>query len=77
MSERLPRLTAREIIRVLERRGFVPSRSSGSHRIYKNPAGKRATVPVHAGKTLHPKVLQSILRDMDITAKELKEELGR
>jgi predicted RNA binding protein YcfA (HicA-like mRNA interferase family) len=77
MSERLPRLTAREIVRVLERRGFSLSRSSGSHHVYKNAAGKRVTVAVHAGKTLHPKVLQSILRDMDITADELKKDLGR
>lgn len=77
MSERLPRLTAKEIMRVLERHGFLLARSSGSHHIYKDPAGSRATVPVHSGKTLHPKVLKSILRDMDMTADELKEELGR
>jgi len=77
MSERLPRLTAREIIHVLERCEFVLSRSSGSHHIYKNAAGKRVTVPVHAGKTLHPKVLRSILRDMELTPDELKEELNR
>ncbi len=75
MSDRLPRITARGIIRVLERRGFVLSRSSGSHHIFKNTAGKRATVPVHAGKTLHPKILQSILRDADISVENLKEEL--
>lgn len=75
MSERLPRMTARKIIRVLERRGFVLARSSGSHHIYKNPAGKRVTVSVHGAKTLHPKVLQSILRDMDMTASELIKEL--
>jgi predicted RNA binding protein YcfA (HicA-like mRNA interferase family) len=67
VSERLPRLTARDIIRVLERHGFALSRTSGS----------RVTVPVHAGKTLHPKVLTSILRDMEITADELKKELQR
>ncbi|OGP59480.1 MAG: hypothetical protein A2V67_10780 [Deltaproteobacteria bacterium RBG_13_61_14] len=77
MSERQPRLTAREIIRVLERRGFFLARSSGSHLIYKNPEGRRVTVPAHAGKTLHPKVLQNILRDMDLTTEELKVELGR
>ena len=75
MSERLPRLTARDIIRVLERHGFALSRTSGSHHIYKNAAGSRVTVPVHAGKTLHPKVLVSILRDMEMTADELKKEL--
>ena len=77
MSWRLPRLTAGQIMRILERRGFVLSRSSGRHHIYKNAAGRRVTVPVHSGKTLHPKVLQSILRDMDMTADELKSELGR
>lgn len=75
MSERLPRVTAREIVRVLERRGFSLARSSGSHHIYKNAAGKRATVPVHAGKTLHPKVLQSILRDADLSVEQMKELL--
>ena len=75
MSERLPRLTAKEIIRVLEQRGFALIRPSGSHRIYKNPAGKRVTVPVHAGKTLHPKVLQSILRDIEMAPDELRRRL--
>lgn len=76
MSERLPRLTARDIVRVLERRGFVLSRTSGSHCIYKSATGNRATVPVHSGKTLHPKVLQSILRDADMTPDDLREDLG-
>ncbi len=73
MTERLPRLTPDEIIRVLELVGFFFSRQSGSHKIYKNKAGKRATVPYHAGKILHPKVLKSILRDADITEERLKE----
>jgi predicted RNA binding protein YcfA (HicA-like mRNA interferase family) len=76
MSERSPRLTAREVIRVLERRGFALARSSGSHHIYKNAAGKRVTVSVHGHETLHPKVLQSILRDMDLTVQDLLNELG-
>ena len=77
MSERLPRLTAKEIIRILERRGFALARSSGSHHVFKNVLGKRVTVSAHAGKTLHPKVLQNILRDMDMTADELRQELER
>jgi predicted RNA binding protein YcfA (HicA-like mRNA interferase family) len=42
---RLPRVTAQEIIRVLERRGFVMVRQSGSHKIFRNPEGTRVTVP--------------------------------
>ena len=69
---KLPRLTARQITAVLERVGFSLSRQSGSHMIYRNAAGKRATVPFHASKVLHPKVLKSILRDADLSVEELE-----
>ncbi len=72
---RLPRVTADEVLKVLERAGFSLARQSGSHKIYKNAKGKRVTVPYHAGKTLHPKVLQSILRDADLTVERFKELL--
>jgi predicted RNA binding protein YcfA (HicA-like mRNA interferase family) len=52
---KLPRLTAREICSVLEKSGFSIARQSGSHMIYKNAQGKRATVPFHAAKVLHPR----------------------
>lgn len=73
--EKLPRVTADEVIRVLEQVGFFLARQSGSHKIYKNAEGKRVIVPYHAGKTLHPKVLQSILRDVELTVKKFKELL--
>lgn len=75
MSEKLPRVSASEIIKVLEKCGFVMTRQSGSHKIYKNSEGKRATVPFHAGKILHPKVLKSILNEADLTVEELKKHL--
>ena len=70
---KLPRLTARQIITVLEKAGFSLARQSGSHMIYRNAAGMRATVPFHASKILHPKVLKSILRDAGLTPADLKE----
>ena len=72
---KLPRLTARESIGVLEKAGFSLARQSGSHMIFKNASGKRATVPFHSGKTLHPKVLKSILRDADLSAEDLEKLL--
>jgi predicted RNA binding protein YcfA (HicA-like mRNA interferase family) len=72
---RLPRLTSREIIAVLGKVGFSLARQSGSHMIFKNAAGKRVTVPFHAAKTLHPKVLKSILRDADLSVEKLEELL--
>ena len=73
MMEKLPRVTAAEAVKVLERAGFLLVRQSGSHKIYKNKEGKRATVAYHTGRTLHPKVLQSILRDANITVKKFKD----
>ena len=75
MSEKLPRVTASEIIKVLDKSGFVLTRQSGSHKIYKNDEGRRATVPFHSGKILHPKVLKSILKEADLSIEELKDLL--
>lgn len=75
MSEKLPRVTADVVITALERAGFCLSRQSGSHKIYKNKERRRATVPYHSGKVLHPKVLASILRDADLTVEKFKELL--
>jgi predicted RNA binding protein YcfA (HicA-like mRNA interferase family) len=59
---------------VLEKLGFA-DRESGSHQIYRNAGGKRATIPFHASKILHPKVLKSILRDADLSAEDLEKLL--
>jgi len=72
---KLPRLTAREICSILEKLGFSVTRQSGSHMIYKNAEGKRATVPFHAAKVLHPKVLKSIMRDAGLSAEDLQKLL--
>ena len=40
--------------------------------IYKNAQGKRATVPFHAARVLHPKILKSIMRDAGLSAEDLQ-----
>lgn len=74
---RLPRVTAAEIIKILEKSGFVLARQSGSHKIYKNARGRRVTVPYHSGKILHPKTLKSILKDADVTPEHLEDLMKR
>jgi predicted RNA binding protein YcfA (HicA-like mRNA interferase family) len=70
VSPRLPRVTADQVAHVLEKMGFQVVRQSGSHRIYRNAVGSRVTLPFHAGKILHPKVLKSILLDADLKVDE-------
>lgn len=60
-----PRLTAKELIRILEQRGFVCVRQSGSHKIYRNEKGIRVTIPFHASKILHPKIIKQVLKDLE------------
>ena len=75
---RLPRVSARELARALEKEGFVLSRSKGSHRIYRHPeTGKRVTVPYHARRTIPPGTLANILREVGIDRDDLRELLGR
>jgi len=77
MSDKLPRVTPREVIKVLQRIGFQLVRQSGSHKIYKNDKGIRITVPYHSGKILHPKLLKNILKDAELTVEEFKELLKK
>ena len=71
MNPRLPRLTAREMQRVLEKRGFRVVRQRGSHRIMRDDLGRRVTLPVHPGKILHPKVVAAILGDAGLSDQDL------
>jgi predicted RNA binding protein YcfA (HicA-like mRNA interferase family) len=61
--------------RAVERLGFSVVRQTGSHRIYKNKEGRRITLPFHARKVLHPKLLLSILREAGISPDDLRKIL--
>lgn len=73
---RLPRVTAAELLRALHRDGWEDTRQSGSHLLLRHPTKPgRVLVSRHAGKTLKPKTLQTILDDASLTADELRELL--
>jgi len=70
VTERLPTVTARQLIRVLERHGWELHRSRGSHHHFVHP--DRAviiTVPVHA-KDLKRGLVAGILKDAGISREE-------
>ena len=73
MSERLPRVGPDKVIKFLKRKGFTPVRQSGSHMIFRNESGVRVTLPYHAKKTLHPKLIKSILADTKTTVEEFND----
>ena len=65
MDGKLPRLTASELVKIVEKAGFRLVRQKGSHLIYKNFEGKRITIPFHRGKILHPKIIKTALRKIN------------
>ena len=76
MSDKLPRLTAKELIRVLEREGWELDRSRGSHHVYVHPATHRTvSVPV-ARRSMSIRTLSRLLKDAEISRDELRRLLG-
>lgn len=73
---KLPRISAVEAVRSLERMGFVKVRQKGSHLVMKKetPQGDRGCViPMH--KELAIGTLRSVLRQAQVTPIEFLENL--
>jgi predicted RNA binding protein YcfA (HicA-like mRNA interferase family) len=60
-------MTVREVLRILRRDGWFIDRQAGSHRQLNHPT-KRGTVTVAGkpSKTLHPKIVTSIMKQAQI-----------
>jgi len=69
---RLPRLTARTLIRALMRTDFTVVRIRGSHRFLRHVDGRTTVVPVHRGETIGPGLLRQILTECDLTGDDLQ-----
>ena len=72
MSSKIPSVTAKDLIRLIESKGFVKVRQSGSHAIFRNNSGLRTTVPIHSKKTIGKGLLKQIMRDADISPDDFK-----
>jgi predicted RNA binding protein YcfA (HicA-like mRNA interferase family) len=72
MSERLPALTAKQVMKIIERHGFVFARQSGSHAIFCHADGRRTTVPIHGKRTLGRGLLRQIMRDANLGMEDMR-----
>ncbi len=70
---RLPVVTDRALLRLLQRAGFYVDRVRGSHTILLHPgkAGVRVVLAVH-GDDLHPSELKRLLRAAGIEPNEFR-----
>jgi len=63
--------TPKELIRILEQKGFQLKRSKGSHQIYKHPVSKnRVIIPMH-NKDIPKGTFYAILKQAGIDKNDL------
>lgn len=67
--------TRKQLIKGLRKFGFELIRIKGSHHFMRHPDGRCTVVPVHRGETIGQGLLAQILRDCEITRKELQDHL--
>lgn len=72
---KLPAVSGKKLVRVLEKEGFMVERQRGSHVLLEHPDGRIVTVPVHGNIDIPKGTLRGILRDIDITPQRLQELL--
>ena len=67
----VPVLKPREVVRLLEKLGFVEARQRGSHKQFKHPDGRFTTVPDHKGRDISPFLLRKIADDIKLSVEDL------
>ncbi len=70
MTPKQPTATAKDLVRVAERLGFVFRRQRGSHAIYVRQSDQaRVVIPMHRGQ-IKRKTLRAIIEDLKISVEE-------
>lgn len=73
MSRKLPGVNGLQLIRILEKSGFIKRRQKGSHvHLFRESDKRRVTVPVHKGRDIPTGTLKAILKDANLSADDLQ-----
>jgi predicted RNA binding protein YcfA (HicA-like mRNA interferase family) len=64
---RLPTVTAREMMQFLHHLGFIKTRRHGSHVFFRHSDGRTATVPEHPAEDLGRGITNKILNDAEVS----------
>lgn len=75
MNGKLPLLTAKELIKVLNKFGFHVIRQKGSHVYLKHSDGRCTVVPMHSGRDIGRGLLKRILNETEISREEFLKNL--
>ncbi|MFY7923419.1 MAG: type II toxin-antitoxin system HicA family toxin [Gemmatimonas sp.] len=58
------------MVAILTGLGFVEVRQRGSHKQFRHPDGRAATVPDHGGRDVAPAHIRIIARDIGLSAED-------
>lgn len=67
---KLPLLSAKELIQILKKMGFEEMRQRGSHKYFKHTDGRTTVVPVHTNADIGRGLLKRILNEIEISREE-------
>ena len=68
---KLPRLTGKELGKIIEKLGFKFDHQTGSHMIYKHLDGRKTSIPNHPGEGIGPGLLNKIIKkDLGLNREE-------
>ena len=73
---RMPRVTGVDVVRALRSLGWIVAAQRGSHVQLKHPERPgRVTIPIHAGETIGPGLLASILKQAGLSVEQFRSAL--
>ncbi len=73
---KLPKLTAKELGKLLEKLGFKFDHQTGSHMVFKHSDGRITVIPNHQGEEIGPGLLNKIIKkDLCMTREEFTKYL--
>lgn len=70
---KLPRISGKDLCKILEKLGFEKIYGKGSHVRFKHQDGRRTVVPVHGNEELGPGLLMAILKQVKLTREDFEE----
>jgi len=69
---KLPKISGKEMCKVLEKLGFEKVFGKGSHVRFVHEDGRRTVVPVHGNEDIGPGLLLEILKQVGLTREDFE-----
>jgi predicted RNA binding protein YcfA (HicA-like mRNA interferase family) len=73
LSQKLPVVQSKDLVRVAQKLGFAMDRQRGSHAVYYRDRDRaRVVIPIHGGRDVPPGTLRDIIEDLGVTVDEFR-----